>query len=195
MMVELAAKDVRRLGLAPTHKQTYKNSEDRRLARKKLFDQVDAEKSGFIRFEQWLDYTLKHITGKVATTSSHGDIANMKGSKEEFLRSVTILTQPDGKETAEFKEFYRFLMECFMEADQDRDGKVNLTEFDQMVEKAGAYPRSHGLAPPSSELYKTDADRIAARKKHFEAMDTVGRATSASSSGLNSRTTMSARRC
>lgn len=174
MMVELAAKDVRRLGLAPTHKQTYKNSEDRRLARKKLFDQVDAEKSGFIRFEQWLDYTLKHITGKVATTSSHGDIANMKGSKEEFLRSVTILTQPDGKETAEFKEFYRFLMECFMEADQDRDGKVNLTEFDQMVEKAGAYPRSHGLAPPSSELYKTDADRIAARKKHFEAMDTVG---------------------
>jgi len=174
MMVELAAKDVRRLGLAPTHKQTYKNSEDRRLARKKLFDQVDAEKSGFIRFEQWLDYTLKHITGKVATASSHGDIANMKGSKEEFLRSVTILTQPDGKETAEFKEFYRFLMECFMEADQDRDGKVNLTEFDQMVEKAGAYPRSHGLAPPSSELYKTDADRIAARKKHFEAMDTVG---------------------
>merc|ERR1712079_751586 len=138
------------------------------------FDMMDAEKSGFIRFEQWLDYTLKHITGKVATASSHGDIANMKGSKEEFLRSVTILTQPDGKETAEFKEFYRFLMECFMEADQDRDGKVNLTEFDQMVEKAGAYPRSHGLAPPSSELYKTDADRIAARKKHFEAMDTVG---------------------
>ena len=96
------------------------------------------------------------VPGGTAHISGEGQNADQPLSQN--------VTQPDGKETAEFKEFYRFLMECFMEADQDRDGKVNLTEFDQMVEKAAAYPRSHGLAPPSSELYKTDADRIAARK-------------------------------
>jgi len=173
MMVELAAKDVRRLGLAPTHKQTYKSSTERKEARKALFDQVDSEKNGSIRFEQWLEYTLNHIKGKVGSAPD-GEIANMNGSKEEFMRSMTILTGPRGKETAEYKEFYRFLMACFMEADSDRDGKVNLVEFDQMVEKAGAFPRSHGLAPPTWQMFKTVAERTAARKQHFEAMDKSG---------------------
>merc|ERR1719235_2775736 len=66
MMVELAAKDVRRLDLAPTHKQTYKTVEQRRTARAKLFQSMDSSKSGSISFDDWLQYSLKHIAGKVA---------------------------------------------------------------------------------------------------------------------------------
>ena len=43
LILELAAKDVRRLGLAPTHKQTYRNGIERRAARTQLFDQINAE--------------------------------------------------------------------------------------------------------------------------------------------------------
>merc|ERR1719440_1163994 len=75
------------------------------------------------------------------------------------------------RESAEYKEFYRFLWRCFEDADQDRDGQVNLLEFDKMVEKAGAFPRSHGLAPQTIEQFKTDEERLQGRRKHFEAMD------------------------
>merc|ERR1719382_873786 len=60
MMVELAAMDVRRLGLAPTHKETYKTTQERRAARKKLFDAMDADRSGYIGFEEWLGYSIGH---------------------------------------------------------------------------------------------------------------------------------------
>merc|ERR1712187_16883 len=158
MMVELAAKDVRRLGLAPTHKQMYK----------KLFQAMDADRSGFIGFEEWLQYSVKHITEKVAQAPV-GRTPNMRGNKEEFLRFVAAATQ--SRASAEYKEFYNFLLECFVEADEDMDGAVNLVEFDKMVEKAGAFPRSHGLAPSTAELFKTDMERLEGRRKHFEAMD------------------------
>merc|ERR1712224_771614 len=82
MMVELAAKDVRRLGLAPTHKQTYRNGTERRAARTQLFDQINADRSGYISFEEWLEYALRHIAGKVATAPV-GDSSNMKSGKQE----------------------------------------------------------------------------------------------------------------
>merc|ERR1719316_1075485 len=168
MMVELAAKDVRRLGLAPTHKQTYKTVEQRRTARAKLFQSMDSSKSGSISFDDWLQYSLKHIAGKVALAEP-GNNATMYGSKTDFMNFAVALTK--SRESAEYKEFYRFLWQCFEDADQDRDGQVNLQEFDQMVEKAGAFPRSHGLAPLTSELFRTTEARVAGRKKHFDAMN------------------------
>merc|ERR1719393_685327 len=167
MMVELAAKDVRRLGLAPTHKQTYKSAAERRAARAKLFQAMDADNSGTIGFEEWLQYSLKHIAGKVANARL-SDPASMYGDKAEFLRFSVALTK--SRESAEFKEFYRFLAQCFEESDQDRDGKVNLQEFDQMVEKAGAFPRAHGLAPLTGDIFPTAAARVQGRRRHFEAM-------------------------
>merc|ERR1711972_348744 len=103
------------------------------------------------------------------TQAPVGRNPSMRGNKKEFLRFVKAVTQ--SRASAEYKEFYNFLLECFVEADQDMDGKVSLLEFDSMVEKAGAFPRSHGLAPSTNELFKTDEERIAGRRKHFEAMD------------------------
>jgi len=171
MMVELAAKDVRRLGLAPTHKQTYRNGTERRAARTQLFDQINADRSGYISFEEWLEYALRHIAGKVATAPV-GDSSNMKSGKQEFLRFISALSL--SRESAEFKEFYAFLLDCFRDADQDRDGKVLFSEFDSMVEKAGAMPRMYGLAPLTTDMFATTEARVTARRRHFESMDAAG---------------------
>jgi hypothetical protein len=56
-------------------------------------------------------------------------------------------------------------MECFQEADQDRDGEVTLSEFDAMVEKAGAIPRLHGLAPLTADVFADTDDRVADRRE------------------------------
>merc|ERR1719393_1156153 len=171
MMVELAAKDVRRLGLAPTHKQTYRNGTERRAARTQLFDQINADRSGYISFEEWLEYALRHIAGKVATAPV-GDSSNMKSGKQEFLRFISALSL--SRESAEFKEFYAFLLDCFRDADQDRDGKVLFSEFDSMVEKAGAMPRMYGLAPLTTDMFATTEARVTARRRPFESMDAAG---------------------
>merc|ERR1719410_2971789 len=168
MMVELAAKDVRRLGLAPTHKQSFATVQERQASRLKMFQAMDVDKSGYIGFEEWLTYSLNHIAGKVATAVP-GNNSSMYASKAEFLQFAVKLSE--SRTSAEYKDFYAFLLQCFQDADQDRDGLVNLKEFDQIVEKAGAFPRSHGLAPMTAELYTTEEARIAGRKKHFDAMD------------------------
>lgn len=43
-----------------------------------------------------------------------------------------------------------------------------------MVETAAATPRSLGLAPKSSDLFKTDADRVAARAAMLREMNAAG---------------------
>ena len=65
-------------------------------------------------------YSLEHITGKVAN-SRLSDPASMYGDKAEFLRFSVALTK--SRESAEFKEFYRFLAQCFEDADQARQGR------------------------------------------------------------------------
>jgi Ca2+-binding EF-hand superfamily protein len=168
MMIDLAATPVRRLGLAPTHKQTYPTAEQRRVARAALFKTIDTDSSGTIGFEEWVSYCVKHISEKVVGTQP-GNIPGMRGSKQDFLLFIRNLTT--SRKSAEYKEFYSFLLECFTEADTDRDGRVGLQEFDLMVEKAGAIPRAHGLAPSTDVMYKTREDRLESRKRHFLKMD------------------------
>merc|ERR1712078_391743 len=99
-----------------THKQTYRNGTERRAARTQLFDQINADRSGYISFEEWLEYALRHIAGKVATAPV-GDSSNMKSGKQEFLRFISALSL--SRESAEFKEFYAFLLDCFRGDAQD----------------------------------------------------------------------------
>ncbi len=74
--------------------------------------------------------------------------------------------------TSEFRQLYFFLLKCFTEADKDRNGSVDVYEFDRMVETAVEAPRRFGLAPTSQAMFKNDAERLAVRMKDFERMDT-----------------------
>merc|ERR1719410_122309 len=113
MMVELAAKDVRRLGLAPTHKQSFATVQERQASRLKMFQAMDADKSGYIGFEEWLTYSLNHIAGKVATAVP-GNNSSMYASKAEFLQFAVKLSE--SRTSAEYKDFYAFLLQCFQDA-------------------------------------------------------------------------------
>merc|ERR1712098_918144 len=43
--------------------------------------------------------------------------------------------------------------------------------FSKLIDAAASMPRAYGYAPADSDLYKTDADKDAARQKMFDSMD------------------------
>jgi len=70
------------------------------------------------------------------------------------------------------EELYAFLVECFRDADSDRDGFLNSEEFDFVVEKAAALPRRFGLAPSWKAMYGDISARHAGRLELFRQIDT-----------------------
>merc|ERR1711881_570113 len=53
-----------------------------------------------------------------------------------------------------------------------RTGEVDAVTFDRMIEDAADAPRRHGLAPKSSAMFATDAERLQKRREYFKTMDT-----------------------
>ena len=143
MMIEQAAFTVRRLGLAPSTANMFKTPAARDASRMKMFNDMDVNGQGYIAFEDWLDYTTDHIIRKVASVPDYlmnpSADPNMNGSMDQFLAFMEVATS--NRDSLEFRELYTFLLDCFVQADQDCDGKVSLHEFDAMVEVAAELPR------------------------------------------------------
>jgi len=79
-------------------------------------------------------------------------------------------TDAVGSETNQAKrEFYGFVSVAFGDVDTDKDGKINVEQFDRLMEKVAAIPRRYGLAPLSTDDYAT---RLAQHKVLFDAIDT-----------------------
>ena len=95
-------------------------------------------------------------------------LAGENVTKEEF---VEFIRKAVNKSNPEYRELYFFLLKCFTDADKDRSGGVDPVGFDAMIEQAAAAPRRFGLAPPSSVMFKTDAERLAKRTEYFKTMD------------------------
>ena len=171
-MIEEAATLPRMHGFAPTSTSMFATAGARKAARAKMFLEMNTGKSGYISLEEWITFALKHIVGKVATLPKDYLGASSKDvSKEEFL---TFIKKAVNQGTPEYRELYHFLLKCFVDADQDRDGAVKPEEFDAMIEVAAAAPRRFGLAPSSASMFKTDAERLAKRKEYFATMDVNG---------------------
>merc|ERR1712156_1259269 len=64
-MIECAAEVPRKFGLAPKNEDMFKNDQDRMTSRMKQFSQIDKNSSGKITFDEWLNFALRHIIGKV----------------------------------------------------------------------------------------------------------------------------------
>jgi len=90
----------------------------------------------------------------------------MNTNKEEFTEFIIACAK--SRHCPEYKELYHFLQECFMKADKDTTGFINVKKFDEMIELAAEAPRKFGLAPPTSELYADDNSRLAARTSMFK---------------------------
>jgi len=71
------------------------------------------------------------------------------------------------------REMYGFLSIAFGDVDADKDGFINVKEFDLLLEKVAALPRRFGMAPSWVEEYGGDVEkRKTARAKMFDALDT-----------------------
>ncbi|XP_074658399.1 uncharacterized protein LOC141911307 [Tubulanus polymorphus] len=165
-MIENAAALPRKYGFAPKTEVMFKNNDECKKSRKTLFDSIDSKKSGRISLEAWIAYAQSHIFKKVHELKPH---ILQDGPKDEF---IAFTKKAVVKGSTEFKELYFYLLKVFQDADTNHDGGVSPEEFDQMIESAAAMPRRYGLAPKTSDLYKTDAARIEGRKKLFADIDT-----------------------
>jgi len=177
-LVELSANAPRSLGLAPPTEDMFKSSSERRAARKKLFDSMDADKGGSISFDEYLKYTVGHIAEKVTSKDAAEPVfttPKWQTTASDF--GLWVRTAMEKTTSLERQELYTFLTDCFMDADADRDGFVNSDEFDFLVEKAAALPRRFGLAPAWNDQYGSMEARRAGRKELFKKVDSTNRGT------------------
>merc|ERR1719491_2824882 len=71
-LVELSAEAPRVLGLAPKSSDMFNSVDDRLASRKKLFAGMDKDGGGTISFDEYLEYTMNHIAGKVQDNPKAG---------------------------------------------------------------------------------------------------------------------------
>jgi len=169
VMVERAGSLPRKWGFAPTTAEMFATPQERADFRKKEFAVINQSGTGYIAFDEWLNWAYRHISEKAASLNIQQADTKMNTGKEDF--KSFIIKAARSRHNPEFKELYHFLQDCFTKADRDRDGLVGADEFDEMIEIAAAAPRRFGFAPPTSGTYKNAQERIAARTKMFKDMD------------------------
>merc|ERR1719237_962197 len=103
-------------------------------------------------------------------TLDFGDLP--KSGKAKFL--AFLKTATSDKKSREHTELYQFLFNNFVLADKEAKGAVTPEQFDYLVEISANAPRVLGLAPKSSEMFGSDAERLASRRELFASMDKDG---------------------
>jgi hypothetical protein len=89
----------------------------------------------------------------------------MDKTKEEF--AIFLHQALNDHKSPAFEELYHFLVNCYVHADVNFDGKVTIDHFDSMVEMSATPPRAVGLAPKTADVFPTDAVRKESRAKLF----------------------------
>merc|ERR1712033_151646 len=90
-------------------------------------------------------------------------------SKEDFIWFVKRAVSD--KKSHSHSEMYHSLLKLFVDADTNKDGLVSRASFSKLIDAAAEMPRAYGYAPEDSALYKTEAEKDAARQKMFDSMD------------------------
>merc|ERR1712111_293322 len=102
-------------------------------------------------------------------SSSTAAVNTFNKSKEDFIWFVKKAVQDE--KSYSHAEMYHSLLKIFVDADTNKDGLVSKASFSKLIDAAASMPRAYGYAPADSELYKTDAEKDAARQKMFDSMD------------------------
>merc|ERR1712078_753490 len=156
-LCEKVAAMPRRFGFAPSWESEYGGSiEKRTAARKAMFDAVDSKQGaarGWIGAAQFTDWATTHIAGKIAEIDT--------ASEADFLKAIEVAVT--NKNSREYASLYEFLLTAFVETDATCRGEITYAEFNKLIERAAAVPRTFGLAPPDGTAE--------ARKAIFESMD------------------------
>merc|ERR1712107_271014 len=115
---------------APTSKESFATDEQRVDYRKKAFAKIDADGSGAISFDEWLNYSYQHICQMVATLDEKK--ADLGIDTKERFKEWCVKASRD-RRSAEYKELYDLLLATFVEGDRDQDGRVNAAELDKTL--------------------------------------------------------------
>ena len=102
-------------------------------------------------------------------SSSATSVNTFNKSKEDFIWFVKKAVQD--KKSFSHSELYHSLLKLFVDADTNRDGLVSKGSFSKLIDEAATMPRAYGFAPADADLYKTEAEKDAARQKMFDSMD------------------------
>lgn len=173
-LVEKAASLPRRFGMAPSWTEMYGNIAHRNQARAQMFRQMDKSNRGKIGMEEWVAFSIAHITEKVRNLNMGTiDFAHLSGvGGDQFVafceRAVSSI------HSEEYKSLYEHLFKVFVESDVEEAGLVHWQNFDVLIEDAAKVPREAGLAPSTEEAYQTETQKIAARKAEWNAIETRG---------------------
>jgi len=107
-----------------------------------------------------------------AMASKESSYHMMRKSKHDFVRFINKATLE--KDSAEAKQLYTYLVNCFIDNDTDYDGQVSYRGFNSMIAEAALAPRRFGFAPHTRELYSTAEEYETERKKLFNEMSPSG---------------------
>merc|ERR1712165_670161 len=114
-------------------------------------------------------HPLTELTTDFIMSSSTTAVNTFNKSKEDFIWFVKKAVQD--KKSHSHAEMYHSLLKLFVDADTNKDGLVSKASFSKLIDAAASMPRAYGYAPADEELYKTDAEKDAARQKMFDSMD------------------------
>lgn len=105
---------------------------------------------------------------RAATTASVWGGDAWRYEKDAFKAWVSASTVSGSTEE---RQMYAYLAMSFGDVDVDKDGWIDDTEFDRLLEGVAALPRRFGLAPSWRSEYGTVDRRAKARKAMFDAID------------------------
>merc|ERR1711994_461359 len=149
----------------------FKNKGLRNAAGAKQFKEMDVKGDGYISLSQWIRFAIDHIMKKyIQLPKDYLSASASDVTKEEFIAFIKKAIDTNSQE---YKELYYFLLRTFQAGDKGGYGEVAPAEFDEMIECAAAAPRRFGLAPPTSEMFKSEQARLINRMTLFSQMDTT----------------------
>jgi len=171
-LVEKAAAMPRRFGLAPSWIECYGGVPQRQQARTQMFQQMDRAKRGKIGMEEWVSFSIAHITEKVRGIDwTTLDFAHLdRSGPAPFVKFLE--RGLSDKSSEEYKALYEHLFKTFVESDAEEKGAISFAQFDILIEDAAQAPRALGLAPSTEQAYPTAGHKQSARQQMFNQMDT-----------------------
>merc|ERR1712098_469278 len=110
-----------------------------------------------------------HSTNSATFIMYSTPVNTFNKSKEDFIWFVKKAVQD--QKSYSHSELYHSLLKMFVDADTSKDGLASKASFSKLIDAAASMPRAYGYAPEDSDLYKTEAEKDAARQKMFDSMD------------------------
>ena len=142
-MFDMAVSIPRMYGYAPVESELYKTEQEKEQAMENMFNSMDIGGTGVITFNEWYQFSVKHILAKTATLYPHPILdASDKQQLMTFIKAVLV---PGSKENT---ELYRFLVEVFAEHDAGKDGVITIKEFPAMIYELMEIPKKVLIAHP-----------------------------------------------